>query len=512
MSRSRVANAGQMAIVRRVALLLGFIIFSGGPVSVSAAEGVHENPEPSAADISQGDIEEFIATIENESERQQFIDNLEALTATYSDTDTQEFRITNFLNVDEASGTVLAGYVRTLRNLGLSDSMLSKSFMIAMLLAASLLIIFVNNKLSYAADDALDPLRGRLNLDSDRFSLIFWSQRCAGYLTVCLLIIYTVASIITSPGDSLVFLSWGTSLAGYAALAIFLLLLFAIAWESPNAALEFYTRKSSRFTDSRVQTLIPVARNIMFVAIMFIGGMVVVSELGVDLVPLLAGAGVVGVAVGFGAQTMIKDFLNGFILVFEDLMQVGDIVTLSGRTGKVERITLRKVQLRALDGTVNTIPHSEITIIENLTKDHSYYLLEVGVAYKEETDSVIDLLQAIDKDLRESEEFGASILEEIEVLGVDGFGDSAVVIKARMKTRPHDKWKVGREFNRRMKICFDKEGIEIPFPHRTLYFGNTPGETHAEGSGDEAGDRNHRNQEPDSSGSGSKPDKALEAA
>ncbi|WP_413231559.1 mechanosensitive ion channel family protein [Microbulbifer elongatus] len=147
------------------------------------------------------------------------------------------------------------------------------------------------------------------------------------------------------------------------------------------------------------------------------------------------------------------------------------MVTVGGPTGIVERITLRKVEMRSLDGTVHTVPFSEISIVDNLTKDFSYYMLEVGVAYRENTDEVISILLDVDRELRESEEYGPSILDPLEVLGVDRFDDSAVVIKARTRTRAHEKWFVGREFNRRMKLAFDERNIEILFPHQTLYFG-----------------------------------------
>nr|WP_277602523.1 mechanosensitive ion channel family protein [Parahaliea mediterranea] len=208
----------------------------------------------------------------------------------------------------------------------------------------------------------------------------------------------------------------------------------------------------------------------MCVLVLF-AGMVLLSEVGINVVPLLAGAGVLGIAIGFGAQTLVKDFLTGFTIIAEDLVHIGDVVTVGGRTGEVMRLTIRKIELRALDGTVHTVPFSEISVVDNLTKDYSYYMLNVGIAYREDTDAVVDCLLEVDRALREDRGFSHLILEPLEVLGVDRFGDSAVVIKARSKTRPHDKWTVGREFNRRMKYAFDERNIEIPFPHQTLYIG-----------------------------------------
>lgn len=442
------------------------------PVMTVAAEDFNQNITQELLQVNQQQIENLIVTLESSTARNQFIDNLKTLIAVDEKDSKLSFSFGEALEIDETSSSLMAGYIRFVRELGFNESAFSKALLAALVLVFSLVIIFLNNKVSRTLDSSLEPARNRLHLDSGRFGLVFWCQRVAGYLIASLFTFYTFASIITSPENSLVFLSWGAALARFVALALFLSFLLIISWEVINALFEFYTSKSSRFSDARVRTLIPVARNIMFFAILIVAGMAIVSELGVDLVPLLAGAGVVGVAVGFGAQTMIKDFLNGFIIVFEDLMQVGDVVTLANRTGRIEKITLRKVQLRSLNGTVSTVPHSEISVIENLTKEFSYYLLEVGVAYKEDTDEVIQLLSQVDRDMRDNSEFSELILGELEVLGVDRFDDSAVVIKARIKTRPHDKWKVGREFNRRIKQLFDEEGVEIPFPHRTLYFGN----------------------------------------
>ena len=220
-----------------------------------------------------------------------------------------------------------------------------------------------------------------------------------------------------------------------------------------------------------MQTLLPIVRNVLFFVFSILFTLVLLSELGVDIMPLLAGAGVVGIAVGFGAQTMVKDFLTGFIIIMEDLIQVGDVATLGDKTGIIEKITIRKVQMRDLDGTVYTVPFSEISVVSNLTKEYSYYLMDIGIAYREDPDEVIGYLREIDEEMREDENFKDLILEELHILGVDQFGDSAIIIKARIKTLPIKQWDVGREFNRRMKYKFDKHGIEIPFPHQTLYFG-----------------------------------------
>jgi small-conductance mechanosensitive channel len=199
--------------------------------------------------------------------------------------------------------------------------------------------------------------------------------------------------------------------------------------------------------------------------------MVVLAELGVNITPLLAGAGVVGLAVGFGAQKLVQDVITGWFILMEDTIAVGDVAEVAGHAGLVERISIRTIRLRDLSGVVHTIPFSAVDSVKNFTKDFSYYLFEVGVAYREDTDEVVEVLREIDAEMREDPELGPDILEPLEVMGVDRFEDSAVIVRVRTKTKPLRQWAVGREFNRRMKKAFDARGIEIPFPHQTVYFG-----------------------------------------
>jgi small conductance mechanosensitive channel len=176
-------------------------------------------------------------------------------------------------------------------------------------------------------------------------------------------------------------------------------------------------------------------------------------------------------AVGFGAQTLVKDIINGLFILVEDSIAVGDVVTIRGTGGLVEAVNLRTIWLRDLQGSVHIIPNSQVEMITNMTKDYSYYLLDVAVAYREDTDDVIAALQEIDAEMRADAIFAADILAPIEILGVDRFTDSAVVLRARLQTKPIKQWSVGREFNRRMKKLFDARGIEIPFPQRTISWG-----------------------------------------
>jgi small conductance mechanosensitive channel len=186
---------------------------------------------------------------------------------------------------------------------------------------------------------------------------------------------------------------------------------------------------------------------------------------------LLAGAGIIGLAVGFGAQKLVQDIITGVFILLEDAVAVGDVVKVAGIGGLVEGLSIRSIRLRDLAGNVHTVPFSSVDTVTNMTRLFSYYLADIGVAYREDTDQVADVCRGIVEEMRSEPEFAADILEPLEGLGVDQFADSAVILKARIKTRPIRQWAVGREFNRRMKKRFDECGIEIPFPHRTLYFG-----------------------------------------
>jgi small-conductance mechanosensitive channel len=223
--------------------------------------------------------------------------------------------------------------------------------------------------------------------------------------------------------------------------------------------------------EKRVSTLGRIFRKATMVVITSFGGIAVLSELGFDIKPILAGAGIIGLAVGFGAQNLVRDIISGLFFIFENRIRVGDVAIINGTGGLVEQVNLRTVVLRGLDGTVHVFPNGGINSLSNMTYLYSYYLFDVGVAYKEDTDRVVAVLKQLSEEMMGDEHYGPAILEPLEILGVDKFDDSAVIIKARMKTLPIKQWFVGREMNRRMKKRFDELGIEIPFPHRSLYFG-----------------------------------------
>jgi small conductance mechanosensitive channel len=224
-------------------------------------------------------------------------------------------------------------------------------------------------------------------------------------------------------------------------------------------------------TRKRVTTLTGMLQTLAQVALWGVVGVVSLGQLGLDVTPILAGAGIVGLAIGFGAQNLVRDLISGFFLVLENQVRVGDVAVVNGTGGLVEAITFRTIVLRDLAGTVHVFPHGTVTTLANMTKGWSGYVIDVGVAYTEDTDRVVAVMTRVAEELRSDAAYAPLILEPIEIFGVDAFKESEVTIKARLKTLPIQQWTVGREYRRRLKKALDAEGIEIPFPHRSLHMG-----------------------------------------
>jgi small conductance mechanosensitive channel len=261
---------------------------------------------------------------------------------------------------------------------------------------------------------------------------------------------------------------------------IVLLLLFA--WIALTVLFAFIRRlrlhMEERAEDQeqrkRVQTLARAFRYMASVVVTVVIGILVLDELGLAIAPLLGAAGVAGIAIGFGAQSLVKDYFTGFTLLIENQIRVGDVVEVAGKAGMVEEVTLRYVRLRGYDGTVHFVPTGEITVVTSMTREFAFALVDVGVAYKEDVDRVFEVMRQVAKELRASPEFAARIIDDVEIAGVENWADSAVVIRARIKVVALEQWGVRREYLRRLKKAFDQENIEIPFPHLTLYAGTDP--------------------------------------
>jgi small conductance mechanosensitive channel len=243
-----------------------------------------------------------------------------------------------------------------------------------------------------------------------------------------------------------------------------------VAWEFVSAIIEKYLLATDRDgslieRSQRARTLLPLMRNAFTIFLLVVTVLIVLSELGINIAPLLAGAGVVGLAIGFGAQTLVKDVITGAFILFENTVAVGDVVDVGGgHSGLVEYFSIRTLRLRDGAGGVHTVPFSAVTSVINMTKDFAYYVFNIKVGYSEDTDRVVGVVTELGRELQSDMSFCDVILAPIEIIGVDSFGGDSVVLQARFKTKPGKQWSVGREFNRRLKKRFDEIGIPLSFP------------------------------------------------
>ena len=226
---------------------------------------------------------------------------------------------------------------------------------------------------------------------------------------------------------------------------------------------------SSEMEKQRQETLISVFHQVAVVVIWLVAALMVLSEMGIDTAPLIAGAGLIGLAFGFGAQYLIKDLIAGFFIILENQYRVGDVVCLGETCGLVEAINLRKTVLRDLDGVVHHVPNGEIKTSSNMSKDFARVNLNVGVSYSSDLEKVIKVVNRVGKELAKDPDWKEAIVSPPQFLRVDDFGDSSVIIKILGETKPIKQWDVTGELRKRLKIAFDKEEIEIPFPQRVIH-------------------------------------------
>lgn len=218
----------------------------------------------------------------------------------------------------------------------------------------------------------------------------------------------------------------------------------------------------------RIKTLARVFRYIATIAISLVAGMLVLSELGISIAPILGAAGVAGIAIGFGAQSLVKDFFNGLFILMENQIRQGDVVEVGGKSGLVEDMTLRYVRLRDYEGSVHYIPNSLITTVTNKSRGYAYAVIDVSIAYSENIGEACGIMQEVAKQMRADDLIGGKILEDIDIAGVQDWGDSDIVLRCRFKTVALEQWGIRREFLKRIKEAFDAHGIEIPYPHLTV--------------------------------------------
>jgi small conductance mechanosensitive channel len=225
-------------------------------------------------------------------------------------------------------------------------------------------------------------------------------------------------------------------------------------------------------SEKRVQTLLGIISLVGKIGIFIIIGLIILRKINIEIGPIIASLGIFGLAIGFGAQELVRDVVTGFFILLENHVRTGDVAIINGTAGLVEEISLRTIILRDQAGTTHVFQNGKINTLSNMTKGWSAAVFDIGVAYKENTDEVSKVMEEVAATLLEDAVFKDKILQPIEILGVDSFGNSAVIIKARIKTLPSQQWVTGREYRRRLKLAFDKRGIEIPFPHSTIYWGD----------------------------------------
>jgi small conductance mechanosensitive channel len=228
------------------------------------------------------------------------------------------------------------------------------------------------------------------------------------------------------------------------------------------------SRQDSTAAAQRVRTLSRVLRYALSVILTAVSFLLILGEFGISVVPLLGAAGVAGIAIGFGAQSLVKDYFTGFFLLLENQIRIGDVIEAGGKVGAVEELTLRYLRLRDYGGNVHYIPNSQITVVTNMSVGFAYAVIDLGVAYGENSDQVIEVIREVGNRMRQDATYGPRILGDLEIAGIDQWADSSVIIRCRFQVMPNEQWSVRREFLRQAKQAFDQHGIEIPFPHVKL--------------------------------------------
>ncbi|MBV9524141.1 MAG: mechanosensitive ion channel, partial [Alphaproteobacteria bacterium] len=297
-------------------------------------------------------------------------------------------------------------------------------------------------------------------------------------------LVYAFAALAILQAWSLNAFSWlnsdfGRHLTGSVVSIGAVVLVALVLWELFSSAIERYLSAVDGNgillqRSARARTLLPLLRTSMLVVLIVLLSLIVLAELGINIAPLLAGAGVVGLAIGFGSQALVKDVITGLFILIEDQLAVGDVVDVGkGHSGVVEAISIRTIRLRDNTGAVHSVPFSEVTSISNMTRDYAYFVANVPLSYREDVDRVADVLDEVAESLRGDAGFRPFILAPLEFVGIDKMSELGVVVQARIKTLPRKQWAIGREFSRRMKQAFDRYGIEMPYAFKPNYLGET---------------------------------------
>ncbi len=348
---------------------------------------------------------------------------------------------------------------------------------LAIVVAARLVTLFVEHAVERGTTLSSDP--------EARFPLL--RERADRYLPIIhastSVIVWMVAVVVLVDIWGLDSVEWfdgpaGRALLGKIASIAFVMISAVIAWEFVSAIIETYLLGAGSGgtpvqRSQRVRTLLPLLRNAFLIFLIVVVLLIILSEIGLNIAPLLAGAGVVGLAIGFGAQTLVKDIITGVFILFENTVAVGDVVDLGGgHSGLVENFSIRTIKLRDGNGGVHTVPFSAVTSVNNMTKDFAYYVFNIKIDYAQDSDTVVEAITALGKELQNDMGFCDLILAPLEIIGLDSFGPDAAILQARFKTKPIKQWTVGREFNRRMKKRFLEIGIPQTFPQSMVLLPN----------------------------------------
>lgn len=443
---------------------------SGALAAVEKAEQKVTDATGGAA-VSQEDIKKLVETLESDTARADLVSNLKVLLNQQAEAEKKEEVIpalTESLGFRKWADQVMESYNSFLARNNLTNSLLGKLIVTVVATLLTLVLLWGLRRLVvklllkfHDKFDKFDFPIGHLRVYSRVFRTLITGFGLLVYF-------YSLTIIWRLPVAS--FFQNEKFIAALSVIVNVCIVVFiaAVIWESISLGLSHILKKADAGNQTRVKTLLPILKTILFGVFGAMFALVLLSELGINVAPLLAGAGIIGVAVGFGAQTMVKDYISGFTIILEDLIRVGDVVRVAGFAGAVEKITLRKLQVRDTAGTVYTIPYSEITTIQNLTKDFSFAVFNINISYQEDVDRVVEILEQVEKDLRADSAVKDLILDKLEIFGVDKFTDTSVVILARLKTLAGKQWPVMRAFNKQLKIAFDKAGIQTYSPPRTI--------------------------------------------
>ncbi len=447
--------------------LCALIVFSSFASFVHAQKEDTKNSQPAdirikdaeQIGVSSQDLDELITVLQDEQKRKEFLNKLQTLRAISEDQKSGKQEVTFAKgSFQKISSWFVDKYALALEMLKSPEGI--KILITRSVLSVILLVLTI-------------------------WGLKFLNRRVFDTKNLHFALKYASDIVIAAVALAILLLIWDVNLFGIVGLSVWKQLIISllfigviivvaiVVWWIINTYLtkqEDHLSGDQELT-SRANTLFPLLRKILRVVLIVVTILIILPELGVSITPLLAGAGILGIAIGFGAQTLVKDFINGFVILAENTINVGDWVILGGHDGEVEGLSNRTIRLRDIYGNVYNIPWSSIETVNNQTREFGYAVVEPGVAYRENINEVIEVIKQVAAEMQHDPNINQDIWSDLQILGLIELDDSAVIVRARFKTSPFNRWFLEREFRKRLKLKFDELGIEIPFPHSTVYFG-----------------------------------------